>query len=256
MGFWNFCVTINGKYAWMGSMKKELTVMFYRYNFLNVMMQLIYTVPAVLIAVSFHEYAHGYVSDRLGDPTPRNDGRLTLNPLKHLDLYGTLSLLLFHMGWAKPVRVNTRFYKNKRRDMILVALAGPAGNFLVALVSVFFYGLFVKFTSMYGIGGYFGRLFYYIAVMNVGLGVFNLIPLPPLDGSVVLGEMLSGRADYFYGRIRRYAPVILIVLLVTGALSYPLNLLDDAILNGFWNIVKNILHIGYTVSGGSGGTIV
>ena len=112
--------------------------MFYRYNFWNVLLQMIYTVPAVLIAVSFHEYAHGYVSDRLGDPTPRNDGRLTLNPLKHLDLYGTLSLLLFHMGWAKPVRVNTRFYKNRRRDMILVALAGPVGNFLVALLSVFF----------------------------------------------------------------------------------------------------------------------
>ena len=108
---------------------------------------LIYVVPALLIAISMHEFAHGYMSYLLGDPTPKMDGRLTLNPFRHLDVWGTLCLLVFHVGWAKPIRVNTRNYKNKRRDMILVAAAGPLMNFILAFLFMLLYGLIYKFGT-------------------------------------------------------------------------------------------------------------
>ena len=108
---------------------------------------LIYVAPATLLAVSLHEFAHGYVSYKLGDMTPKYDGRLTLNPFKHLDVWGTLCLLVFHVGWAKPVRINTRNYKNKKRDTILVAAAGVVMNFLLAFVCMILHGLLYKYGS-------------------------------------------------------------------------------------------------------------
>lgn len=230
--------------------------MYQSLNIIRIMQELLYSIPAVLLAISFHEFAHGYVSYRFGDPTPKIDGRLTMNPLRHLDPAGTLCLIFFHMGWAKPVRVNTRYYKNRRRDMTLVALAGPLSNFLLAFVSIFFYGLILQITdgNMGGVLIYFINLLYYIGVVNVGLGVFNLIPIPPLDGSAILSELLGPKIDYYYAKIRRYAPLVLLVLLMTGVLSRPLMFLNGAILDGIWGIVRTILHIG--AAGGSGGTLV
>lgn len=141
---------------------------------LEYLKSIIYTVPAILLAISAHEFAHGYVSYKLGDPTPKMDGRLTLNPFAHLDLWGTVCLILFRMGWAKPVRINTAYYKDKKKGTILVSLAGPAMNYIMAFVSMLIYGLFYKAGSSFGIW------FYYLAVINVGLGTFNLIPIPPL----------------------------------------------------------------------------
>lgn len=210
----------------------------------------LYIAPGMLIAISFHEFAHGFVSYKLGDPTPQRDGRLTLNPFKHLDLIGTLCLLLFHMGWAKPVRINTAYYKNKKKGTILVSLAGPAMNFLLAFLSMVVYGLLYRYgilhyaaiadSALFSIGL---NVAYYSAVINVGLGVFNLIPVPPLDGSNVLGEIVP-KVKEFYFRIRRYSNLVLIVLLMTGILSRPLGIIDNAILNGMWSIVKSILRIG------------
>lgn len=210
----------------------------------------LYIAPGMLIAISFHEFAHGFVSYKLGDPTPQRDGRLTLNPFKHLDLIGTLCLLLFHMGWAKPVRINTAYYKNKKKGTILVSLAGPAMNFLLAFLSMVVYGLLYRYgilhyaaiadSALFSIGL---NVAYYSAVINVGLGVFNLIPVPPLDGSNVLGEIVP-KVKEIYFRIRRYSNLVLIVLLMTGILSRPLGIIDNAILNGMWSIVKSILRIG------------
>ena len=201
--------------------------MLYSSYYFQILQQLIYTVPAVLLAITAHEFAHGYVSYRLGDPTPKQDGRLSVNPLKHLDL------------------------KDPRKGMIQVALAGPVMNFLMAFVSMFIFGLIVRiFGGMpTGIFAYFYYLSYYLAVINVGLGVFNLIPIPPLDGSNVLRELFP-RVQYYYQRAGRYMPLILIVLLMTGVLSRPLTLMDNGILNGLWSIVKGILGIGYISSGG------
>lgn len=203
---------------------------------LEYLKSIIYTVPAILLAISAHEFAHGYVSYKLGDPTPKMDGRLTLNPFAHLDLWGTVCLILFRMGWAKPVRINTAYYKDKKKGTILVSLAGPAMNYIIAFVSMLIYGLFYKAGSSFGIW------FYYLAVINVGLGTFNLIPLPPLDGSNVLQELFPGIGD-FYRRIRRYAMPILFLCLFTGVLIIPLNRVNSAVMNGMWDIVKKILKI-------------
>ncbi len=219
----------------------------------------LYIAPGMLIAISFHEFAHGFVSYKLGDPTPQRDGRLTLNPFKHLDLIGTLCLLLFHMGWAKPVRINTAYYKNKKKGTILVSLAGPAMNFLLAFLSMVIYGLLYRYgilhyaaiadSALFSIGL---NVAYYSAVINVGLGVFNLIPVPPLDGSNVLGEVVP-KVKEFYFQIRRYSSLILIALLVTGILSRPLGIADNAILSGMWTLVKSMLRIG--IMGTTGGYV-
>ena len=203
---------------------------------LEYLKSIIYTVPAILLAISAHEFAHGYVSYKLGDPTPKMDGRLTLNPFAHLDLWGTVCLILFRMGWAKPVRINTAYYKDKKKGTILVSLAGPAMNYIMAFVSMLIYGLFYKAGSSFGIW------FYYLAVINVGLGTFNLIPIPSLDGSNVLQELFPGIGD-FYRRIRRYAMPILFLCLFTGVLIIPLNRVNSAVMNGMWDIVKKILKI-------------
>lgn len=197
---------------------------------------IIYTVPAILLAISCHEFAHAYVSYKLGDPTPKTEGRLTLNPLTHLDLWGTLCLVLFRMGWAKPVRINTSYYKDKKKATILVSLAGPMMNYLLAFIGMLLYGIFYKAQSGFGIW------FYYLAIINIGLGTFNLIPLPPLDGSNVLLELLP-KAKYIYYKIRPYAMPILFICLYTGILRVPLELVNSAVMNGMWAIVKILLNI-------------
>lgn len=207
---------------------------------------MIYMAPVILIAISFHEFAHGYVSYKMGDPTPKLDGRLTLNPFKHLDFAGTLCLLFFHMGWAKPVRINTAYYKNKKKGTILVSLAGPCMNFLLAFISLLIYGGISKYGNVYSEAYYIGEvLAYYSAVINIGLGLFNLIPFPPLDGSNVLGELIP-KVNQFYYRIRPYRSLILILLLVSGILSTPLNIANNVIINSMWKLVRMIFSFGIT----------
>lgn len=223
----------------------------YLYQFFQT---LIYVAPAALIAISMHEYAHGIVSYKLGDMTPKMDGRLTLNPFRHLDMWGTLCLLIFHVGWAKPVRINTRNYKKPKRDMILVSAAGVTMNFILAFVFMLLYGIIYKYGTSGVITNYLYVLSYYGAVLNVGLGVFNLIPIPPLDGSNILAEICPGVRN-FYMRIRPYSMLILAGCLGLGILNLPLQKLDSALINGLWNIVKMILRIG-TVAGTGGGTVI
>ena len=213
---------------------------------------LVYVTPAVIVAISLHEFAHGYMSCKLGDPTPKLDGRLTLNPFRHLDVWGTLCLLIFHVGWAKPIRVNTRNYKNPKRDMILVALSGPVMNFIVAFLSLVLHGILYKIQAFGFMNEYLYVFSYYSAVLNMGLGLFNLIPIPPLDGATVLREIWPA-AGTFYFRIRRYSIFLLALLLGTGVLTIPLNTLSQTCINSMWTFVRLILRIGiYTGTGGSG----
>jgi Zn-dependent protease len=203
---------------------------------LEYLKNMIYLVPAILLAISAHEFAHGYVSYKLGDPTPKRDGRLTLNPFAHLDFWGTICLVLFHMGWAKPVRINTACYRDKKKGTILVSLAGPVMNYLLAFLSMIIYGFFYEAGNSYGIW------FYYLAVINIGLGTFNLIPIPPLDGSNVLQELFPG-VEAFYRKIRRYAIPLMLICLLTGILRIPLNHMNSTVINGMWKIVKELLNI-------------
>ena len=183
---------------------------------------MLYIIPAILAAITCHEFAHGFVSYKLGDSTPKRDGRLSLNPLAHLDIVGTLCLLLVGMGWAKPVQINPGSYKSRKVGTVLVSLAGPLVNYLLAFLGLLLYVA----VSM---AGYRGDWFYYLAVINIGLGTFNLIPVPPLDGSHVLEELVPGVRG-FYGRVGRFAMPILVLCLYTGILREPLNLVNDAVL--------------------------
>ncbi|MBO8153290.1 site-2 protease family protein [Thermovirga sp.] len=178
---------------------------------------LILSIPAVLWAITFHEFCHGYVAFKLGDPTAMRAGRLTLNPLAHLDPIGALMLLFFRFGWAKPVPIDTRYFKNPKRDIALVSIAGVAGNFLTAS----FCGLLARVIpgKMLILYPALGRFIVLLAVINLGLGVFNLIPIPPLDGSKLLYLVLPPRwlSKYFW--LERYSFLILIVLVVSGVIQ-------------------------------------
>lgn len=193
---------------------------------------MMYVASAALVAISVHEAAHGIVSYKLGDPTPKRDGRLTLNPFVHLDLWGSLCLIFFRMGWAKPVRINTSYYQNKKKGIIMVSLAGPLSNYLLAFLALM---LYYRFYDSY----FLGMWFYYLAVLNIGLGTFNLIPIPPLDGSNVLMELFPG-VTAFYRKIRRHSGMILALLLITGVLDKPIAYINSTVLNGMWNLIRLI----------------
>ncbi len=172
-------------------------------------------IPGLLLALTVHEYAHGRVAYALGDPTPRRAGRLTLNPLAHLDPFGTVALLLFHIGWAKPVPVNPYFFRNPLRDMVLVSAAGPAANLLLATAS----GALLKLLSAAGVRGSMPWLMVlYTMDINVILMVFNLIPVPPLDGSKVLFGLLRVRESTIYA-LEQFGPTLLLVLIFLGGIT-------------------------------------
>lgn len=165
---------------------------------------------AILMAITFHEYAHGKVATLLGDSTPADQGRLTLNPFAHLDLIGTLLLVVAGFGWAKPVPVNPfNFRGDRQRGMMLVGIAGPATNLVLAYLA----GL--GFNLTVGSFFYLSRFFYYLLLFNVVLAVFNLLPIPPLDGSRVLAWFFP-RSTYFLSQLEVYGSLFLLLLVFTG----------------------------------------
>lgn len=181
------------------------------------LLHIIAGLPGLLIAMVVHEYAHAQVAVWLGDFTPRLMGRLTLNPKAHIDPIGMLMLFLVHFGWAKPVQINPRNFKSPQRDDILVSLAGPFANFLTAFLAMAVYMLLIRVGAPVTEGV--KVVFRMIVLYNLGFGVFNLIPLPPLDGSHVLMQILPRDMAYKLAGLERYSFLILIVLLMTPVLS-------------------------------------
>lgn len=198
---------------------------------------LVLTIPGVLIAITFHEFAHAFVADKLGDDTARREGRLTLNPIKHLDPIGSLLLLFAGFGWGKPVHVNPRNYDRKmsmEKAQALVSIAGPIMNFLLAIVFTIITCIVLKSTDskLVLIGNSMGlmasnqtneiiiQILLYAITINVGLGIFNLIPLPPLDGSKVIMPFLPNKAKQFFIQNEMIFYIVFVAIWVTGLTSY------------------------------------
>lgn len=190
---------------------------------------LLISLPAIILSLSFHEFAHAYSAVKLGDHTPAITGRLSLNPLAHIDLIGFLCMMLTGFGWAKPVKINPRNFKNFKRDTAITAAAGPISNILLSFVCVFIMALLAKFDVFYlytGKGTMSGvpfatavlviisTIIYDMSYMNLYLAVFNLIPVPPLDGSRLIDAMLPGKLSYYYKVYGRYFRIGLFVVLI------------------------------------------
>ena len=170
--------------------------------------QWIIRIVVLLFAITIHEYAHGKAALSLGDPTAKRLGRLSYNPLVHIDPLGAICLFLFNFGWAKPVPVNPIYFKNPRKDIVLMALSGPLSNISAAFVT----GLFIRnFLLPWGI---YQELLLYMLLMNLGLGIFNLIPIPPLDGSHILENLLPPKSGEKFRRIGRFGPLIILGVVI------------------------------------------
>ena len=189
--------------------------------------------PGIIIGLSFHEFAHAWVSDRLGDPTPRRDGRVTINPLAHIDWIGFAALLLVGFGWGKPVVIDPRYYKNRRRDEFLVAIAGVTMNFIIAVIlsipvrmMMKHYGAGVPSDLMYNIF----QMLYYAVFINVVLMIFNLLPVPPLDGWNIFTQLFKlDQYDWWY-KVYRYGTYILLALIIFNVTDLVLTPLVNAVM--------------------------
>ncbi|SFH82098.1 site-2 protease family protein [Selenomonas caprae] len=195
------------------------------------LLQIVAGLPGLIIAMVIHEYAHAQVAVWLGDFTPRMMGRLTLNPKAHIDPLGMLALFLVHFGWAKPVMINPHNFKQPRRDDILVSLAGPGANLLMAFLAL------VALVLLSRVGVHITEGIYWVFMLiveyNIGFAIFNLLPLPPLDGSHVLKQLLPRDLAYQFASLERYSFLILILLLMTPVLSMILIPMRGAVLEVF-----------------------
>lgn len=203
----------------------------------------IYLIPAVLLSLSFHEFSHGYVAFKLGDPTAKQAGRLTLNPLAHIDPLGTLCMLIFRFGWAKPVPVNVMYFKDRKKGMAITAAAGPISNLLLAFLCLLLFVPMLVYAGWTAVGSYAANFLYIMVMINVGLAVFNLLPISPLDGSKILYAVLPNKIYFSIMRYERYFQPVLFLLLWTGLLSRPISFLRDAVISGMEFLVSPIFSL-------------
>ena len=205
---------------------------------LGVVWDYVIIVAASLLCIMFHEVSHGVVALKLGDTTAKDAGRLTFNPIKHIDIWGLLMMAIFRFGWAKPVPIDMRNFKHPVRDMAITAAAGPISNVILA-----FFALCIRAGAVYvsqktggAISDFIITFMEYTAILSVGLAVFNVIPIPPLDGSKVLNALLPQEVYYKILRYERYGFLVMMVVLYTGILDVPLDFCRNALLTGLSNI--------------------
>jgi len=209
-----------------------------------VLQKLALIAPGFLLAITVHEFTHGYVAYKLGDPTAKLAGRLTFNPISHLDLFGTIVLVLTQMiGWAKPVPVDPRNLQSPRKDMLWISLGGPAANLITAVVLSLALHMLMGFlggqrgslASAFFLRPLFLILLYGVQI-NVVLAIFNLLPVPPLDGSGIVAGLLPRRQAYEFEKLQPYGFIILMLLIFTGAVNYmimpPINFVTRLLLSG------------------------
>ena len=214
-------------------------------NISSYLISLLLTLPIILLSLSVHEASHAWMANKLGDPTARNLGRLTLNPFKHLDLVGFICMLLFGFGWANPVPVNSRYFKKPRRDMALTAAAGPLSNIVLGFIFVSLYEisylltvrLFPSVAASAPMVIYVWLTFLQMgAELNVYLAVFNLIPVPPLDGSRLFYIFLPVKWYFGIMKYEKYISIALFALLWLGVLSVPLTWISNQVLDGMYGL--------------------
>lgn len=212
-------------------------------NDTNELLSLVLTLPAVLIAITFHEFAHAFAADKLGDDTPRRQGRLTLNPLAHLDPIGSIMLVFAGFGWGKPVEINPRNFNrtvSMTKGEAIVSIAGPIMNFIIAIVFSIIYFSLMRFAPMFvlsQIGIIIITLIQITIMINVGLGVFNLIPLPPLDGSKVLNHFLPYNTREWFERYSQIFYMLFVVLWITGIAGELISPIINLVYTGIVNLV-------------------
>lgn len=202
---------------------------------------------AVVLAMSIHEMAHALVSYWMGDPTAKMEGRLSLNPFRHIDWLGVFCLMFFGFGWAKPVPIDSRYYKDQKTGIIWTSFAGPLANFILAFVVLVVYLLLARFAPTFLLGTVIGNFIASCLIstssISIAFGVFNLIPIPPLDGSKILFSFLPD--DQYYRLIQgsQIFYFIFIALLFSGILDAPLYMLRNSIFEIFWNAASTIIYL-------------
>ena len=218
--------------------------------FLSDILLILLSLPVMLMALSVHESAHGYAAYKLGDPTAHSLGRITLNPVKHFDLFGFLSMLIFHIGWAKPVPVNARYFQNPRKDFAIVGAAGPLSNVCLALIHLLILRIVMIFATDLvlnnGIGSEVGLIVLSLVVyvlymgvaMNIVLAIFNLIPVPPFDGSRIFYAFLPPKWYFGVMKYERYIMIgcILLFFLLNRMRLNPLGIFEDWVINGLFTV--------------------
>jgi len=219
------------------------------------LIDVIMVIPILLIALPFHEWAHAYVAYRLGDPTAKDAGRLTLNPVRHLDPLGTLMMLVASVGWAKPVPVNSGYFRDRRKGMILVALAGPFSNLLLAFLFTLIWGLMVKLLvigvipveseTAVTIVTWLQVFFRFCVLVNISLAVFNMIPVPPLDGSRLISAFVPEESYYRFARYEQYIGIAFLALVVflPDALDSVISFVADPIYESMLTVVSLVFNL-------------
>lgn len=213
----------------------------------SVLTDMLMAVIPALVCITLHELSHGFVAYKLGDSTAKNMGRLTLNPIKHIDIVGLIMMVAFKFGWAKPVPVDMRNFKHPKRGMAITALAGPVSNVIICCVVLFIYGVIFLPCRLSG-SEFWGDVLdmvYITAYLSLALAIFNLIPVPPLDGSKVLFSLMSDRAYFKLMRYERYGMLLMLALVATGVLGTPLRTVTETVFKFLFSFAE----WGYDLSG-------